>query len=372
MRILHVIPLLWSGAGNVVTRLVLDQAEQHDVRIVTAGQSRGERDWTSYRERLVEAGIDHERVDFFDRDPAVHWQAIEKFTALVKTWHPDVVHAHAGVAACGAAVARDRAAVSFRLVAHCYNWRPGRPTWMNSMDLWGFGRADRVICSAHAYRRRLLGAGMSPAQVAYIPWGLPIADIDRECADVPRRAGDAEKRIRTIGCVARLEPRKQQLELVRAFARCQQGDASLRLDLVGPPGQSEYATRVAECIRGEGLESVVAMPGRIQHVYRRMAGWDAFVSLSCDEGQGLAVLEAMAVGTPVLALASAGIEDFLEDRVNGFRLPDVSPHSVGAALRAVLSEHPSHLATIVSRARRLVEERYSWATTVRRLEVVYR
>ena len=79
MRILHVIPFLWSGAGNVVTRLCAAQAANNDVGIVTSGRSKGFTDWTEYRKRLKSAGVGHFTIDFFDRDPAVFWPGVEAF-----------------------------------------------------------------------------------------------------------------------------------------------------------------------------------------------------------------------------------------------------------------------------------------------------
>jgi hypothetical protein len=49
MRIVHIIPFLWSGAGKVLTDLCVSQRAQHDVMIVTSGSSKGLSDWPVYR-----------------------------------------------------------------------------------------------------------------------------------------------------------------------------------------------------------------------------------------------------------------------------------------------------------------------------------
>jgi len=83
-----------------------------------------------------------------------------------------------------------------------------------------------------------------------------------------------------------------------------------------------------------------------------MRRWAAYVSLSSDEGQGLAVLEAMAAGVPVVALAVAGIEDYL------------THERTGLAARATLMH--------VDRARAMVQRRYAWARTVAQIDEIYR
>jgi glycosyltransferase involved in cell wall biosynthesis len=100
-----------------------------------------------------------------------------------------------------------------------------------------------------------------------------------------------------------------------------------------------------------------------------MRRWDLFVSLSSDEGQGLAVLEAMALGVPVVARPVAGISDFLADGETGFAVPGPSVAVAATVMHDALL-HPARMGAIATRARRLVERRYSWERTVKVLERV--
>jgi glycosyltransferase involved in cell wall biosynthesis len=101
-----------------------------------------------------------------------------------------------------------------------------------------------------------------------------------------------------------------------------------------------------------------------------MRRWDLFVSLSSDEGQGLAVLEAMALGVLVAARPVAGISDFLTDGETGVAVAGASVTAAATAMRDALS-NPARMTAIATRARRLVERRYSWERTVQVLEGVY-
>ncbi|MGE0393677.1 MAG: glycosyltransferase family 4 protein [Vicinamibacterales bacterium] len=372
-RVLHVIPMLWSGAGRVVSQLAIAQRAAWDVALVTSGRSKGERDWPVYRRTIRDAGIPHHPIDFFDRAPDVFWQGVEALAALVDRWRPDVVHTHAGVPACAAAAVRDRTAHAFRHVNHVYNWGAGRSAWMDTMDLAGIRRADAVVCSSHRYRARLLEGGIDTARLTYVPWGLDLDPI-RAAARVShgRRARNQAGVGRTgprVGFIGRIEPRKGQLELVRGFARLHAAAPGGHLDLVGPVADEEYAAEVAGAVRRLGLSGAVSMPGKVANPFGRLAQWDVFVSLSADEGQGLAALEAMALGVPVLARPVAGVEDYLEDGVTGWACPDVSPDAVSHGVRRVLAD--AARPEIVARARTMVDRTYTFPRTVAAMDRLY-
>lgn len=360
--ILHVIPYLWSGAGGVLTRLCENQARRGPVAIVTTGSAGAQPDWTSYRARLRRAGVAHYTIDFYNRDQASFWSSAARLSRLIATIKPAVVHAHAGVPACGAAIARRMSGARTALIGQMYSWGPDRPQWMNAQDLWGFGECDRVVCSADTYWDRLVAGGVPARKLSYLPWGLPLDQLpyrgDRPVS-MPAPA---------IGFVGRIEPRKGQLALVKAFAEVRKRHQDATLELVGPIADAEYAAKVQTAIAQAGLSRVVAMTGSVPDVSARIREWDLFVSMSSDEGQGLAVLEAMALGVPVLARPVAGIRDFLAPNRTGYVLDSTSAARAGRAMAAALSASPR---AITRAARRMVERKYSWTATVAAFERLY-
>ncbi len=365
--VLHVAPFLWSGAGAVITRLCEDQSRRGPVALVTTGRSDGERDWPSYRARLRRAGVAHHRIDFFRRDAAVLRASVERLAALVDRLRPAVIHAHAGVPACGAVIARALAASDARVIGQMYSWGPNRPEWMNRQDTWAFAQSDRVVCSARTYWDTLIAYGVPRRRMVYLPWGLPLETLPyRDAAAVAsrRRGGPI------VGFVGRIEPRKGQLALVRAFARVRRAMPTARLELVGPDGDADYANDLRQAVVDLDLADSVTLAGHVKDVPSRVRRWDLFVSLSSDEGQGLAVLEAMAIGVPVLARPVAGISDFLADGRTGIHLSSAAPSAVTDAIISALA-HPTALARLTRHARRMVERRYSWDGMVEEFERLY-
>ena len=368
-RVLHVVPFLWSGAGNVVTRLCMSQQSNWSVAIVTSGTSKGLTDWPAYRRQLAADGIPHHSIDFFDRDASTFWTSVSTLERLISRWRPHVVHTHAGVPACAAAAVRDQSSHRFRHINHVYNWGAHRPVWMNTMDLSGIRRADRVACSAKTYRDLLLRHGIPRRRIAYVPWGLDLDGIRARATPPTRqRRGQHTAGIR-IGFVGRIEPRKGQLELVHGFARYLAHASGKTLELVGPVADLTYAAHIRNAIRDSGVSGAVQMTGKVRNPYQRLARWDLFVSLSSDEGQGLAVLEAMALGVPVLARSVAGVEDYLVNGVTGWACSRVSSRAVANDMRRALGD-PAR-PRIVAGARRMVDRRYRWNRTVKAIERLY-
>jgi glycosyltransferase involved in cell wall biosynthesis len=364
MKILHVIPVLWSGAGEIVTRLCERQARHSEVTIATSACKGPLRDWPAYRRRLRDAGVRVIRIDTFSRDPQVFWTSVDSLGRFTRDWRPDVVHTHAGLPAC--AVACASRSPGARHVAQMYSWGEGRPAWMNDMDVWGFRQADRVVCSARRYETMLNEAGVSRRRLAYVRLGVDVTRIDAALARRRR-----EPRDRHIGFVGRVEPRKGQLELIRAFGLAHRRMPDLHLDLVGPVADAAYAARCRAEAKRRGVAGRVTWHGYVRNVPAIVAGWRLFVSLSLDEGQGLAVQEAMAAGVPVLAVQAAGVEDYLTDGRTGILVSNRQARCVSAAMVDAFRE-PASLARLAAAGARLIRRDYSWEQCESAFDRLYR
>jgi glycosyltransferase involved in cell wall biosynthesis len=104
------------------------------------------------------------------------------------------------------------------------------------------------------------------------------------------------------------------------------------------------------------------------------ASADAFVFASVTETLGLVVLEAMASGLPVIAVAAGGVVDNLRDRCNGLAVAEGSLTSMTDDLTARMVElvrNPALRQTLAVNARRTAEAR-SWRAELDRLEESYR
>jgi glycosyltransferase involved in cell wall biosynthesis len=363
LRVLHAAPYLWSGAGRVISDLLVAQHQRHTVALVTSPRSGELRNWPAYERRIAAGRIRHDRIDLFHRDAATFWPAVAAMQRTIVSFRPDVIHTHAGTPTAVAALARESSGTTMPIVSHFYSWGLGRPEWMNAMDLSAFAAADIAVCSAKAYREILLHGGITKRRLRMISWGLP----DEAFA----RVNALHAPTHVIGTLGRIERRKGQLDLVRAFARLRRRCPALRLEIVGPVAEEHYAEAIRETIEASHLADSVTLTGHVADPHRYVRRWSVYVSLSSDEGQGLAVLEAMAAGVPVVALAVAGVEDYLTHEQTGLAARTRRPAYVAGLVQRLLDE-PRLAQRLSRRARTMVEARFSWARTVEQIDDIYR
>lgn len=197
-----------------------------------------------------------------------------------------------------------------------------------------------------------------------MPWGVDVPVQVRPAGrPIPEQGG-------TIGIVGRIEPRKRQRLLVQAMAHVRRTRPLARLDIIGPVADQAYAAAMAEDIVRLDLDRSVRVRGHVRDVGPRLVALDLLVSLSRDEGQGMAILEGMAAGVPVAATRSAGVEDYFVDGRTGMDITATTARAIGGHLVRTL-EAPARLRAVTRHASRMVRTRYRWATTLSRIEALY-
>ncbi len=101
-----------------------------------------------------------------------------------------------------------------------------------------------------------------------------------------------------------------------------------------------------------------------------MATFDVFVLPSVVEGMSNALLEAMAVGRPVVATDVGGNPEVVVDGETGLIVPPGDPHQLAASVQKLL-ESPEMAAEMGAAGRRRVIERYQIDVMTRRIEELY-
>jgi glycosyltransferase involved in cell wall biosynthesis len=182
-------------------------------------------------------------------------------------------------------------------------------------------RADLVIAPGPAVARALTAEGVR-TRVAIVPTGVPLAPVPSG----PRRAacrrslGLEEGAPLCLG-LGRLAKEKNQAFLLSAFARILRNLPGARLILVGEGDDRSRLERLARTLGiGDSVRFVGAVPHEAVGHYYLAA--DLFLFSSTSETQGIVVLEALAAGLPVVAVASDAAEDLLADGRAGVLTPE--------------------------------------------------
>ena len=225
--------------------------------------------------------------------------------------------------------------------------------------------AARVVAVSRAVAEALRRRGTPARKLVVIPNGLVAerVDVPVDSAELERwreRIGwTAEQR--TVGIVARP---KDQAVVLKALARLR---TPVRLVLAGVEPAGTLAALAREVPRPH---AVVCLPfvARIRPLYELL---DLVLLPSRGEGLSQSLLEAMALGKPVIASAAAGNLDLVTPEVDGLLVAPLDPEAWAAAIGRLLDD-----AALASRfgaaARRKARESFALEHTIQRTLGLYR
>ncbi|HEX2859800.1 MAG TPA: glycosyltransferase [Alphaproteobacteria bacterium] len=187
-------------------------------------------------------------------------------------------------------------------------------------------------------------------------------------AGAPQVKGKTTKVPRLVVAVGDYYPQKNYPELLRALKLLHRQVPGVRLEIIGRPVDPTVAKLVKHHIGALGLHKTVKETGPLPHdrLLKRLAQAQVFVTLSKAEAFNMPVLEALAVGTPVVAGESAVLRDEIAGTAAVY-VPldgggDVA-QAVATALHGVLL-NPGLAATLV-RAGRKQAAKFGWEKTAR-------
>ncbi len=294
--------------------------------------------------------------------------ALTFLTAKLREMDCDIVHMHTGLAhtlgvAASLLAGRGRRVVSRRVVS---------PVGRNWLAQFKYRRGvDRYIAISEAVKRTLVDGGVAPERVAVVHSCVDIAGLE----SVADRAGSFQTEFGiprgapVIGSVGALCEPKGFEYFIDAIPVVMKDVPDARFLLVGD-GELRGQLEARAADRGIGRDHLV-FTGWRNDVPELLRFFDVFVSSSVREGLGTAVLQAMAVGTPVVATDAGGLPEVVLDGETGAVVPAGDAAALGLAIAALLND-AGFRERIRSAAYRRVREEFTPARMVEGTLVVYR
>lgn len=287
-----------------------------------------------------------------------------------------VLHAH-GLRGLGRAGVLAPPEVALVMTEHAA--RPAQ-TW-SPLERGVLGRCARVVLVSPALAEQNMPAlGVDPARAVVLPLGVSTERFSPEARaaarDAARGALDLGPGEVAVTLVGRVGENKGQLRMVEAFARVAAEHPEAVLVLAGEfddvlPRAVAYRDEVRRRIDALGLAPRVRLPGFIEDPLTLHAATDVLVAPSQTESFGLAVLEAMACGLPVLVADRGALPWLVDDGEAGFVVDDLEPATWAEALGFVLV-NPETRERLSAAAAASVRARFDPTRRTERLLGLYR
>jgi phosphatidylinositol alpha 1,6-mannosyltransferase len=292
---------------------------------------------------------------------------------VIHGFHPDLVHCETefGIGRAGKTAAR-RAGIP---VVSSYHTDFARYSEAYGAG-WLGGIVRRYIARFHRTSRRVY----TPSTVArqeLLPFGLTDVEVWGRGVDTelfhPGRRSEAMRAALGMGSrytflyVGRLAPEKRADQVIDAFRLASDILPRGVIHLVIAGSGPREAELRASAPPGVSFLGLLDRRSRLPDLY---ANCDAFVFASVTETLGLVVLEAMASGLPVVAVAAGGVRDHLRDGRNGLACREGDVQDMAAAMVRIATEWG--LSRRLARGARESVEALSWDREIERLDRSYR
>ena len=370
-RPLHILELRSvRGTGGGPEKTILVGAARSDPQRfrVTVCYIRDRRDEAYVLDRLAaDLKVDyvevHERHSF---DRSI-WPALRR---LVRDRRIDIVHGHDYKTNLLAFLLARAERIVPLATAHGWTGQSARETRLYyPAERWLLGRFPRVIAVSSEIADRLVDAGAQRERVTTILNGIDTETFQRDPDRVAaaRASFNVPAGTAVVGSVGRLERQKRFDILIDAVARLRQQRRDITLVIAG---DGSLAETLRTCASTHGVADACVFAGHRTDVVDVLHGFDVFVQSSEYEGTPNCVLEAMAVGAPVVATTVGGTAELIDDRVHGLLVSPHDPAALAAAIATALDDRDAAGRRAVA-ARLRIEQEFSFDTRMRKVEQIY-
>lgn len=342
IRVVHVLPFMDFG-GVESHRVTLGRhlnAEEKNTTLFCSLHGRGRA-----AARLEESAC---RVLSLGENPKIpNARLLGKLWSLFVRVRPRLVHAALPEANFHAVLAARLAGVPFVWVEETGEIQGSRSPWAHWILGWIYRLADRVLCVSQAVERGVLACMpmlRGKTRVIYNP--LPCPEKDSVAEDRPFH----------FLAACRLVPEKNLSLLLRSLEILKNRGVACRCLIAGEgPLRQDLGTEVNR----RGLQPMVEWSGQAGGLEGVFLLSRFFVNTSTREGLGLAPMEALAAGLPVVATRVGGIPEWLEPSQGGWLVPPDDAEALATALERALRLSPGERRTMARRGADYLRAQFS-------------
>jgi glycosyltransferase involved in cell wall biosynthesis len=337
-QVVHIITRLDVGGSTENTVISATRMPAEFACALISGRTRDP--MPGIAEAIRAAGIPWVKVPTLQREvrPAADGVALVHLWWVLRRLRPDIVHVHSSKAGLLGRVAARLAGVRHIVytphghVFHGYFGRR-RTRLFVALERWAARFTDRIVTLTDAEAAQHLAVGIGrPEQFVTIPSGIALASDGAAGEDLRGRLR-VTPRTPLVGAVSRLTPIKGLPYLIAAMPDLLRRCPEVHLVIGGDGEQrAELETQAARL----GVRARVHFLGFLAEPARLLAALDVFVLPSLNEAQGRVLVQAMAVGRPVVATRVGGVPEILDNGRAGVLVPPAEPASLAEAISGLL------------------------------------
>jgi N-acetyl-alpha-D-glucosaminyl L-malate synthase BshA len=360
----------YGGSGAVATELGLELARRgHEVHFITYASPFRLRGGFAERVYYHEVETRHGQYPLFDHFPftlalASHQYEISRREKL------DLLHVHYAIPyATTAWIAREmlRKEHPIKVVTTLHGTDitlVGQESSFFDITRFSIERSDQVTAVSEFLRSETVRAfGPVHGNIRVIP---NFVNLDEYHPAAVNRDSLAPAGHKIISHTSNFREVKRVKDVIRIFSRIRRA-VPATLVMIGDGPERADAEREAETLQVAGD---VRFLGRLDRVVELMQATDLFLLPSQTESFGLAALEAMSCGAPVVASRAGGLPEVIEDGVNGIMEPVGSVEAMGRRAVELLRDPERHRAMGEAAVRKAAE--FSADRVVPLYEALYR
>ncbi len=321
---------------------------------------------------LERAGATHFTLPLASKNPVVMRANIARLVALVREQHVDIVHARSRAPAWSACAAARRAETHFLTTFH--NAYGGR-SWLKRRYNAVMAAGELVIANSNFVAEHAAATyGVAREHLRVIHRGVDVAHFDPEKVSAERMARLAQDwrlpdGVPVVMLPGRLSRWKGHFVLIEAMKRLNR--PQIHALIVGA-GDASYRAKLDAAIARAGSAVTFRVLDECRDMPAAYMLADVVVSAStAPEGFGRVIVEAQAMGRPVVATAHGGAVETVVPGETGWLVPPGDPAALGDAIAAALALDTDARGRLAARAIARVRAQFTTAVMVARTIAVY-
>lgn len=341
MRILQILPELNVGGvetGTVDFAKYLKNKGHHPVVVSNGG---------ALVRELEVAGVKHYALPVHKKSLLTIIPCIKALRDIILTEKIDIVHARSRVPAWIAFFACRQTSAEFLTTCHGHYSKHFFSVVM--------GWSKLIIVPSQVIGRHMVDDFKVPAEnVRTIP-----RSVDLGRFNIVRGPGKNSHPV--IAMVGRITPLKGHIYFIKAMAKVARVMPNVKVWIIGdaPAGKETYREELKVLVRRLGLVEQVEFLGTRQDIPQLLAKSDLLVMSSIvPEAFGRVILEAQAVGVPVVATSVGGVVEIIDDHKTGLLVMPKDSDAMAAAVLKILND-PRLAGEFVAAARKKLETKFT-------------